>query len=1223
MKHSETQLSHAHKQKLKSNSDKQLEFTTNIQQESILMSERQLKNSFSNEKKIENDILNNNKQINDMQKDQKKNMQNEINNNIMLDAKFKNNNLIIQKLAGQFEGDSINQQIDQKILKQKRISIVDIIDDYEQEKDNQIKEVSKKTIEFEQKNQYLQNQTLGQMKDITIKKNNKNMKFIGKFVDQEYLKLQNRIEIDIIIEPYQNFENLNFLLAEKLLKNKQNSDNSSLHRAQKIVLSKNNKEKKQPVGLQENQNTQSNQDENNMQKDTLQSFNKKESSLDQLNKEKQQLQQHSSASSQKKQIYAPDRFEEDDKNLKKNSIKQNKYQTIIDMTPQQEHLYIQLIDQYEKQNHQQQQNLDQNNSKFQPQQQLINKSYEIQNVSNESEKKQITIEENNTGQQQHAIQKKSQEDKSEINQQQQNTSKKCEKKEISIQENTADQQLNTIQNQHKEDKFELSFFCKQLCNKDDSTNYLLLYLIDQNEINYKNELLISISTISSDDDKEKEEYEKQNLEKNNPDLSILNEKNIILKKVIQQKYYFDNCNPEEALITNVEVFQYEQPYNQSNQNFPEIITEDLNKFYSQQLQIPEESFKQCLYELYKKEYRISGYINEGGFGAVFKGYHINSKLEVAIKFSFPSQNKNLEQIFNDMNNEKQIIDQIKCYQYVVKTYDLFLVSNVIVQIMEFCSSNLYDYIKQQNDENKKLTNYKEQSDKFDSLFNKKTQNNLICTQASDIYNMGLVFLFILRQGLNPKTTSQGQCNKEQKQLEESRISFQTFAKYYMLCHEQKQRYTALQLKSKLIYYFPQEQQSFQKDLQRIQLLIQSLKKSKQNKKYIAYLYFLSAQHSSKVNEIKKSLKLAQSIDQFPKQDLLAIYSQYSYNILNFEKSLKVSKMINYQNLVLNKCQPNQFVAEYLSKLAFSYSRNGNDLKALEFDLRAQSVRDTFYDVNHPSLAESLSQVGISYERLGNDLKASECFKRALNMRKALYEGNHPEIGNYQDALKFQFKALRMKEVLYEGFHQDIASSLSQISISYERIGKDSEALEYSMRKALYEGNNLEIAKLRDNQLALEALECFKRALKIREVVYIGMHPDIAQSLSHLGISYLNLSDYEKAEIFLVRSLSMRQELYKGNHPDLAESLSQMGFFYTKISNIDLAYQYYSLALIMREALYKGNHPDTVQSLFQLALILERIGSHSVACMFYQEAFIMKDQLNLQNDSADTLIQINY
>ncbi|KAL4483217.1 hypothetical protein ABPG74_019243 [Tetrahymena malaccensis] len=305
--------------------------------------------------------------------------------------------------------------------------------------------------------------------------------------------------------------------------------------------------------------------------------------------------------------------------------------------------------------------------------------------------------------------------------------------------------------------------------------------------------------------------------------------------------------------------------------------------YSNDHGISQECFYECKDELQKKGIIICKFLNKGGFGAVYKGLDSLNQREVAIKLSFMSQDGNseqTEQIFENMKYEKNIIDQIKCYKYVVKTFDLFITqkSHIIIQIMEYCETDLQSYIesrkKCQNPLNKeeiidiyfqlinvlveihtnnivhldikplnilrtnegiyKLTDFgisqllKQDNSSCAELFKglskkysspeqyqlwyqqesydyQNSNQNLHSeiefqqvSQSSDVFSMGLTFLYILQLELSDKTADQIRNGKYEFDSYHTKISFLTFIRYYMLCYNPINRCTALQLKPKLI-----------------------------------------------------------------------------------------------------------------------------------------------------------------------------------------------------------------------------------------------------------------------------------------------------------------------------------------------------------------------------------------------------------------------------------------
>jgi len=69
------------------------------------------------------------------------------------------------------------------------------------------------------------------------------------------------------------------------------------------------------------------------------------------------------------------------------------------------------------------------------------------------------------------------------------------------------------------------------------------------------------------------------------------------------------------------------------------------------------------------------------------------------------------------------------------------------------------------------------------------------------------------------------------------------------------------------------------------------------------------------------------------------------------------------------------------------------------------------------------------------------------------------------------------------------------------------------------------------------LEYFLKAYEMRKKLYDSDHPDLAQSLNNLAVSYTRLGDYNKALEYELKTYEMRKKLYDIDHPDLAQSLN--------------------------------------------------------------------------------------
>ena len=90
----------------------------------------------------------------------------------------------------------------------------------------------------------------------------------------------------------------------------------------------------------------------------------------------------------------------------------------------------------------------------------------------------------------------------------------------------------------------------------------------------------------------------------------------------------------------------------------------------------------------------------------------------------------------------------------------------------------------------------------------------------------------------------------------------------------------------------------------------------------------------------------------------------------------------------------------------------------------------------------------------------------------------------------------------------------------------------------------------------EAEASYERSLAIREQQLWPDHPDVAQSLSNLGLLYIAEGRYVGAERLLKRALAIRVKAFKSDHPDIGLSLRNVGNVYAKEGRCSDARQLY-------------------------------------------------------------------
>ena len=141
-----------------------------------------------------------------------------------------------------------------------------------------------------------------------------------------------------------------------------------------------------------------------------------------------------------------------------------------------------------------------------------------------------------------------------------------------------------------------------------------------------------------------------------------------------------------------------------------------------------------------------------------------------------------------------------------------------------------------------------------------------------------------------------------------------------------------------------------------------------------------------------------------------------------------------------------------------------------------------------------------------------------------------------------------------------------------------------------------------------AVDLHRTALEMRQRIYDGDHSDVAHSLDNLG-NVLHISgDYEGARKSHQLGLEMRSRIHPGNHPNTAYSLSNLAGDLHKLGNVHQALEMNESALAMRRALTPGDHPDTAHSLSNLASDLRALGRHQRALELETQSLQMRQRM---------------
>ena len=257
-------------------------------------------------------------------------------------------------------------------------------------------------------------------------------------------------------------------------------------------------------------------------------------------------------------------------------------------------------------------------------------------------------------------------------------------------------------------------------------------------------------------------------------------------------------------------------------------------------------------------------------------------------------------------------------------------------------------------------------------------------------------------------------------------------------------------------------------------------------------------------------------------------------------------------------QPNSGnLASAYNNVGYTYGILGDHEKALEYKLKALSIREMAFPEDHPDFAQFYDSVGSTYGDLGDHEKALEYKLKALEIRKKVLPTDHldlalsynnvgstyGDLGDHEKARKYKLKALTIQEQVLPQEHPALATSYNNLGSTYRDMSDYTKALEYQLK-----------------------------ALEIRERVLPPDHPDLAQSYSGIGNIYNDLGDYHKGLDYNRKALEIFERVLPENHPHIAYAYINVGHSYGYLGNYPEALTYLEKALAIAEKALPAVHP---------------------------------------------------
>ena len=143
-----------------------------------------------------------------------------------------------------------------------------------------------------------------------------------------------------------------------------------------------------------------------------------------------------------------------------------------------------------------------------------------------------------------------------------------------------------------------------------------------------------------------------------------------------------------------------------------------------------------------------------------------------------------------------------------------------------------------------------------------------------------------------------------------------------------------------------------------------------------------------------------------------------------------------------------------------------------------------------------------------------------------------------------------------------------------------------------------------------------RGLSIRRANLDPLNPDLAESLRHSGRTLRALSRYEEAERSYLEALELLRRSGRAVSPMAADVLQELGFLMPYLSRDEDAAHYYQELLALQRKLYGDRHPSIAGTLLGIAGAHRRRGDYAAAESVHRES-VMRHRRDIGPDDPRT------
>ncbi|KAF1779662.1 Tetratricopeptide repeat [Phytophthora cactorum] len=257
-------------------------------------------------------------------------------------------------------------------------------------------------------------------------------------------------------------------------------------------------------------------------------------------------------------------------------------------------------------------------------------------------------------------------------------------------------------------------------------------------------------------------------------------------------------------------------------------------------------------------------------------------------------------------------------------------------------------------------------------------------------------------------------------------------------------------------------------------------------------------------------------------------------------------------------QVEQDIAVMQREIRDAYN-SGDYQAALDAGLQCRDLVKSHFGENHPVYASTVTNIALMYKNLGQMEEAVEAYEFALQTYKA-------SVGEQ---------------------HASFATTLYNLGLVYRALAISNAGMERV--SALH-----------------RSLECFEESLKIRRNILEPGHPDIALSISNMGVIHWQNKQSEKAFAALVEAVELLEKKVGPKSSLTALAKNNLAYARKEAREYDEAIKLYEEVLSVRKQVLGSAHNETIMARHNLAEAYRSSGNEDKAVEIQNEILELFD-----------------